>query len=244
VPARNGADTGCRQVTKISEVTWPKVREDITNEQSAIMADWINQFLTEVKPSRFEWLTRFDHTFTVRSSLAGRRTLEIGAGTGTHLPYEPDGEYVALEASSQLAAQIPLRDGLSVVIADCEQRLPWEDDSFDRVLAIHLLEHLYNLPVALDEVARVLRPDGVFCVVIPCEGGRLYSLGRQFTTKRIFEKRYQVPYEWMIRQEHCNSAREVLSELANRFRVRRRSYFPCGVPAVDMNLMIGLELSL
>ena len=107
---------------------------------------------------------------------------------------------------------------------------PGKDDSFDRVLAIHLLEHLYNLPVALDEVARVLRPGGVFSVVIPCEGGRLYSLGRQFTTKRIFEKRYQVPYEWMIRQDHCNSAREVLSELASRFRVRRRSFFPCGVP--------------
>jgi hypothetical protein len=69
------------------------------------MADWINQFLTEVKPSRSEWLTRFHNTFTVRSSLAGRRTLEIGARTGTCLPYEPDGEYVALEASRQLAAQ-------------------------------------------------------------------------------------------------------------------------------------------
>jgi hypothetical protein len=128
----------------VSEVTWPKVRENLTDEQSAITADW-NQFLTEVKPSRFEWLTRFDHAFTGRSSPAGRRTLEIGVGSGNHLPYEPDGEHVALEASSPLAAQIPSREGLSVVAADCEQRLLWEDDSFDRVLAIHLLEHLSNL---------------------------------------------------------------------------------------------------
>ena len=119
------------------------------------MADWINQFLTEVKPSRFEWLTRFDHAFTARSSLAGRRTPEIGVGSGTHLPYEPDGEYVALEASSQLAAQIPSREGLSVVAADCEQRLPWEDDSFDRVLAIHLLEHLYNLNLPTSAASRI-----------------------------------------------------------------------------------------
>jgi ubiquinone/menaquinone biosynthesis C-methylase UbiE len=130
------------------------------------------------------------------------------------------------------------------VVADCEQRLPWDDDSFDRVLAIHLLEHLYNLPAALDEVARVLRPDGLFSVVIPCEGGRLYSLGRRVTTKRIFEKRYHMPYEWMIRQDHCNTAREVLTELERRFRVRKRSFFPLKVPTVDMNLMVGLELSL
>jgi SAM-dependent methyltransferase len=225
-------------------VTWPKERPTLTDEQSAIVTDWVNQFLTEVKPSHFGWLTGFDHTFTVRSYAGGQRTLEIGAGTGTHLPYEPDGQYVALEGSDELADQIPRRDGLTVVVADCEQRLPWDDDSFDRVLAIHLLEHLYNRPAALDEVARVLRPDGVFSVVIPCEGGRLYSLGRHVTTKRIFEKRYQMPYEWMIRQDHCNSAREVLTELTSRFRVRRRSYFPSRVPTVDLNLMVGLDLSL
>jgi SAM-dependent methyltransferase len=214
----------------------------LTEEQSAIMADWINEFLTNVKPSRFAWLTGFDHRFTARSSAPGCRTLEIGAGTGTHLPYEPTGEYAALESSEELAAQIPSRDGLTVVIGDCEERMPWEDNSFDRILAIHLLEHLYDLPAALDEVARLLRPAGVFSVVIPCEQGLLYSLGRRFTTKRIFEKRYHTDYEWMIRQDHCNTAREVLAELAPRFKVRRRSYFPLVVPTPDLNLMIGLEL--
>ena len=124
------------------------------------------------------------------------------------------------------------------------KRLPWDDDSFDRVLAIHVLEHLYNLPAALEKIARVLRPGGVFCVVIPCEGGRLYSLGRRFTTKRMFEKRYKTPYEWMIRQEHCNTAREVLAELDRHFQLRTRRFFPLRVPAVDLNLVIGLELSL
>jgi len=225
-------------------MSWPKERAHLTEEQSSIMEDWINEFLTSVKSKRFGWVSRFDHTFPVRSASSALRTLEIGAGTGTHVQLEPDGDYVALEASGRLAAQIPQRDGLSVVVADCEQRLPWDDSSFDRVLAIHVLEHLYNLPAALAEIARVLRPGGIFCVVIPCEGGRLYSLGRRFTTKRIFEKRYKTPYEWMISQEHCNTAREVLAELDRHFRVRDRKYFPLGMPSVDLNLVIGLELSL
>jgi SAM-dependent methyltransferase len=207
------------------------------------MADWIHEFLTSVKSSRFGWVSRFDHTFPVRSASSELRTLEIGAGTGSHVQFEPSGEYVALEASGELAAQIPERDGLSVVVADCEQRLPWEDNSFDRVLAIHVLEHLYNLPVTLEEIARVLRPGGVFCVVIPCEGGRLYSLGRRFTTKRIFEKRYNTPYEWMISQEHCNTATEILAELNRHFRIRQRRFFPLRLPAVDLNLVVGLEMS-
>jgi SAM-dependent methyltransferase len=225
-------------------MTWPKKRPTLTEQQSSIMADWINEFLTNVKPSRFGWLTGFDNRFALRSYGSDRHTLEIGAGTGTHVPFEPNGDYVALEASADLAAQIPRRAGLSVVVADCEERLPWEDDTFDRVIAIHLLEHLYNLPAALDEVARVIRPGGVFSVVIPCEGGKLYSVGRHFTTKRIFEARYGVSYDWMIRQDHCNTAREVLAELKDRFSVRRRTYFPSVVHTPDLNLMIGLELSL
>ena len=159
-------------------------------------------------------------------------------------PTSPPASTWPLESSEGLAAQIPPRDGLTVVVADCEERLPWEDGTFDRVLAIHLLEHLYDLPAALDEVDRLLRPDGVFSVVIPCEQGRLYSLGRRFTTKRIFEKRYHMEYEWMIRQDHCNTAREVLAELSHRFEVRRKSSIsPSSFPSPDLNLMIGLELS-
>ena len=225
-------------------MSWPKERTPLTEEQTAIMEDWIKEFLTNVKSARFGWVNRFDHSFPVRSASPDLRTLEIGAGTGTHVKFEPDGEYVALEASDQLAAQIVRRDRLSVVVADCEQRLPWEDDFFDRVLAIHVLEHLYNLPAALQEVSRVLRPGGTFCVVIPCEGGGLYTLGRRFTTKRIFEKRYKVPYEWMIQQEHCNTAREILDELDRHFRVRSRRFFPLRAHAIDLNLVIGLELTM
>lgn len=228
----------------VAEMSWPKERAALSKEQTAIMEDWINEFLTSVKASRFGWVSRFDHTFPIRSALPGLRTLEIGAGTGTHVQFEPDGEYVALEASDHLAAQISPRDRLSVVVADCEERLPWDDDSFDRVLAIHVLEHLYNLPAALQEVSRVLRPGGTFCVVIPCEGGRLYSLGRRLTTKRIFENRYETPYEWIIRQEHCNAAREILDELNRHFRLRSRRFFPLRLPAVDLNLVIGLELTI
>jgi len=228
----------------MTEPSWPKKRAAVSEEQKAIMEDWINEFLTSVKTAHFGWVSRFDHTFPVRSASPNLRTLEIGAGTGTHIQFEPDGEYVALEGSDQLAAQITPRDRLSVVVADCEKRLPWDDDYFDRVLAIHVLEHLYNLPAALREVSRVLRPGGTFCVVIPCEGGRLYSLGRRLTTKRMFEKRYKVPYEWMIRQEHCNTAREILDELNRRFRLRSRRFFPFRVHAVDLNLVIGLELKI
>jgi ubiquinone/menaquinone biosynthesis C-methylase UbiE len=42
---------------------------------------------------------------------------------------------------------------------------------FDRLIAIHVLEHLPNLPRAIDECHRVLKLGGKFAVVIPCDPG-------------------------------------------------------------------------
>lgn len=225
-------------------VTWPKPRPQLTEQQRAIYEDWNKQFSGFVVGEKFNRINRFGHEFAAASSAPELRTLEIGAGAGTHFPYEPEGEYTAVERSADVAALIPRRDGLSVLVADCEQPLPYEDDSFDRVVAIHVLEHLYDLPSALAEVRRLLRTGGLFSVVIPCEGGIGYSLGRRFSSKRLFEKRYGVPYDWLIRYDHCNTASEVIAELKRSFTIKRREYFPTRLPLLDVNLIIGLELAL
>ena len=50
-------------------------------------------------------------------------------------------------------------------------RLDFPDDFFHRVNVVHVLEHLPNLPACIDEVARVLKADGIFQVVAPCDPG-------------------------------------------------------------------------
>lgn len=45
---------------------------------------------------------------------------------------------------------------------DAGVRLPYEEDSFDMVFDNSALEHIEDLGTALNEVARVLRPDGTF----------------------------------------------------------------------------------
>jgi hypothetical protein len=105
------------------------------------------------------------------------------------------------------------------------------------------LEHLEDVPGALAEIDRVMKPTGRFSVLIPCEGGLGYALGRKLTTQRAFEKRYGLPYDWMISYDHINQAREVLRELEDRFVVEDRTYFPLRAPSVHVNLVIGLTLT-
>src|SRR5437879_11379988 len=138
-------------------------------------------------------------------------TLEIGAGLGEHLNYEKLSEnqqknYVALELRETMAEQIKSRfPNVQTVVGDCQQTLPFPDGYFDRIIAIHVLEHLPNLPAAIKEMYRLCnKQQGVFSIVIPCEGGLAYSLARKISAQRIFEKRYKQSYKWFIEREHVN----------------------------------------
>lgn len=227
---------------------WPKLLPELTAEQAFIKDDFM-KYWHEVLPKKYGLIESFNHKFPARFELptgAGKiRTLEIGAGLGEHLSYEDLSrqEYHALELRPEMAEVIRRKyPAVEVITADCQRRLPYEDASFDRVVAVHVLEHLPDLPAALREVHRLLKPGGLFSVVIPCEGGLLYSFCRKISAQRIFEKRYKQPYGWLIGSEHINLPAEIFEELAPYFETSRRSYFPSLVPSVAANLCIGLQL--
>ncbi|HUP27078.1 MAG TPA: class I SAM-dependent methyltransferase [Chloroflexia bacterium] len=106
------------------------------------------------------------------------KLLEIGCGAGRYtrsfLHYRPDLEvhgcdisHIALDeakaADTSGKIQYKLGDALN---------LPYGDDTFDIVLLFDVFEHVTDVGKAADEVARVLKPGGVFHCFVPCEGNR------------------------------------------------------------------------
>jgi SAM-dependent methyltransferase len=222
--------------------TWPKTIPVLTPDQrevrDAFMARWL-----EVLPGRYGVIERFNHGYSAKGAKTGTRTLEIGAGLGEHIRYEDiaSQDYYALELRDELADAIRLRyPGVTAIAADCQRRLPFADGQFDRVVAVHVLEHLPDLPAALDEIARVLAPDGHLRAVIPCEGGLAYALARRISAQRVFEREFGTSYEWLIRSEHLNVPWEILGEVRKRFALVDTTYFPLRIPSVAANLVIGL----
>ncbi|WP_243144834.1 bifunctional 2-polyprenyl-6-hydroxyphenol methylase/3-demethylubiquinol 3-O-methyltransferase UbiG [Litoreibacter roseus] len=65
----------------------------------------------------------------------------------------------AIEAAKQHAAQNALEISYDVGIGE---ELPYENNSFDHVVCVDVLEHVQSVPQVLAEIARVLRPDGYF----------------------------------------------------------------------------------
>ncbi len=102
---------------------------------------------------------------------ADGRVLELGCGPGTlwreNVGRAPSGWEVTLSDFSpgMLAeARRNLSDaGRPFLFAQVDARhIPYPDDSFDAVIANHMLYHVPDRARAFDEVRRVLRPDGRF----------------------------------------------------------------------------------
>ena len=131
---------------------------------------------------------------------------------------------VGLVAAGNVSGQINLGQSLAitVLVADVQEELPFPNDHFDRVIAVHVLEHLPNLPAAISEIHRVSTPDATLSVVIPCEGSVATAIARRFSAQRLYERRYGCPYELFIRREHINMPEEIAEELSPFFEITHR----------------------
>jgi SAM-dependent methyltransferase len=229
---------------------WPKVLPPLTPEQRKISDDFMKLW-HEVLPKRFGIVERFNHAYPVKASRPGFTTsLEIGAGLGEHLHYEKltpeqEAKYYALELRENMAAEIRRNfPKVQAITGDCQARLAFADGYFDRVIAVHVLEHLPDLPAAIRESWRLLNPArGQFLVVIPTEGSPAYTLARKISAERVYKRRYGGDYSWFYKREHINMPGEIIEELERWFTIEARSFFPLPfLPMTFCNLCIGLSL--
>ena len=94
-------------------------------------------------------------------------TLELGAGTGHNLEhYPPTVERLVLTEPDPHMARRLRRRAASLHVAEVEvveaeaESMPFDDDEFDTVVVTLVLCTVPDPEAALDEVARVLKPDG------------------------------------------------------------------------------------
>lgn len=99
------------------------------------------------------------------TDLAGHivgKTLDVGCGSKPYAHLYRSDEYVGLEIDSTANRQAKKAD----YFYD-GNKFPFADESFDSVVANEVLEHVFNPEQFLNEVARVLRPQGLVLMTLP-----------------------------------------------------------------------------
>jgi 2-polyprenyl-6-hydroxyphenyl methylase/3-demethylubiquinone-9 3-methyltransferase len=97
----------------------------------------------------------------------GRRVLDLGCRSGAFTRHFLDGNQVVGLDVDRAALEKASALGIETVAADVEQPLPFEDASFDAVVAGELLEHLRFPDALVGEARRVLRPGGILVGSVP-----------------------------------------------------------------------------
>lgn len=89
----------------------------------------------------------------------GRVTLEIAKVIGTTDVHGID--VANIEDAKQR--------GVKAVYADLntDDKLPYEDNSFDIITSFDTIEHLYNTDHVIREMKRILKPDGYVIIIVP-----------------------------------------------------------------------------
>jgi SAM-dependent methyltransferase len=97
---------------------------------------------------------------------ADAAVLDLGAGTGklTRVLAERYRDVTAVEPLANMRAIVASVVPGSTALPGSAERIPLDDGSIDGVFAAQAF-HWFDKPVALPEIARVLRPAGVFAIV-------------------------------------------------------------------------------
>lgn len=96
-----------------------------------------------------------------------RRILDVGCGTGTMLTHLASyGQAQGVDIDEEAVGYCRERGLVDVRLGSAET-LPFEDNSFDLVTALDVVEHLDDDAAALREIRRVLRPGGKVLLTVP-----------------------------------------------------------------------------
>ena len=97
--------------------------------------------------------------FVADNQLAGRKVLEVGSGRG-YLQDVVD-DYTGLDLSPSVA-----RFYHKPFVVGSATEMPFDDDTYDAVWTVWVLEHIPQPEKALSEIRRVLKPDGVLFLYV------------------------------------------------------------------------------
>lgn len=176
------------------------------------------------------------------------KILEIGAGSAPHFNFMKClyNEYHIAE-TSDFAEDFHKNNPKVKLLKYDGRNLPYQNETFDRIIISHCLEHILSPEEFIQEMMSKLKKDGVLSISLPTDPGIAWRLGRLFIRLFTIKKTYQISgdeFNYMNATEHVNSIFNLISIIRFNYKNQYEEYFyPMRLKMADLNLFYNVHIT-
>ena len=175
------------------------------------------------------------------------KVLDIGAGSTPHYSFikHTFDEYHIIE-TSEYAINCH-KDNKKVQVTKYDgKKIPYPDETFDRIIISHCLEHILSPENFIFEMMRTLKKGGVLSISLPTDPGLAWRLGRLFVGLFKVRKTYNLTFsefEYLNATEHVNSIFNLISIIRYNYKGSiEESFYPLKMKLPDLNLIYNVHI--
>jgi ubiquinone/menaquinone biosynthesis C-methylase UbiE len=169
--------------------------------------------------------------------------LEVGGNIGEHIRFVQN-SFSKYELTDYRDTNVkPLDNRITFKVANV-QKLPYKDQTFDRVISTCLLHHLDDPIAALSEIQRVTKIGGVISILIPCDPGFLYRFAKKLGTNKKWSAsgiNNPIYYHYKQHRNHFPALDVFLEEVFQNSEIKKR-YWPLMIRSWNLNLFTTYQI--
>ena len=175
------------------------------------------------------------------------KVLEVGAGDSPHYNYikHTYDEYHIAETSEYVKNFHKDNNKVKIVTYD-GKKLPYPNESFDRIIISHCLEHILSPEDFLTEMLNKLKKGGVLSISLPTDPGFAWRIGRFFVGIFKVNKTYKLSFEefeYLNATEHVNSIFNLISIIRYKYKDSfEEGFYPLKIKSADLNLIYNAHI--
>ena len=187
------------------------------------------------------------HKRMEKSDKKRERVLEIGPGTHPHINYlkhEFD-EYYVVDKIPELSEFYKNKKNIKFV-HQTDDKLPFPDNYFDRIIISHCLEHIVYPENVLSEIYSKLKKGGSATISLPTDPGIMWRIGKYISANFLSGKNYNFTkedYYYFTAKDHVNSIFSLVPIIKKNFnKINFERFEPFKLPVLDFNLFYIVDI--
>ena len=225
---------------------------DMSDDPDAILRDWYANHYSQVTATAdgsafHSYIHRaMEHRFGPDDHF--NSVLEVGGNRGEHLEFVRhrfDSYLLTDLYEPNLLPQLQSDPRITTLRSDVAE-LPLDDASFDRVISTCLLHHVDSPLLACAQMRRVARPGADITILLPCDPGLTYRVGKALTSGRAAHKAgIGDRYRLIGALDHRNHFQSIMEQVKHAYRRDTISlgWRPWRVPGMAVNAFVVIHVT-